>query len=246
MRTIWLTLRCNNACLFCPQRVARSAQESAFFSKEAILERIPREVAPKEPVAFVGGEPTIHPDLFDFVHQARLAAASAVVVQTNGRRLAYVSYARGLAKGGASGVDISLHGPTAAIHDYHTQTAGSFVQTLTGIGVARGAGLRVGVTSVLTRSNYRHVVDLVRLVAARGAQAIHLPVVKELPGGPAISPSLVPSREMVAPYLAEALRVAQGLGLGVLVEGGAPSPWREWFAGPGGVSPPGVDQASPT
>lgn len=238
MQTIWLTLRCNNACRFCPQSIARTAEESNFFSTEAIVERIRNEISPGAVVAFVGGEPTLHPALFSFIQQTRQQGASTIVVQTNGRRLAYVAYTQGLAAAGVSAVDISLHGPTAAIHDYHTSTPGSFVQTLAGLGAARGAGLRVGVTSVITRSNYRHLVEFVRLVAMRGAQAVHLSSVQEFPGGPPLSPSLPPAMEMVAPYLTEAQRVARGLGLEVMLDHAS---WTTstLFAGPGKPSPDG-------
>ncbi|MCS6899988.1 MAG: radical SAM protein, partial [Myxococcales bacterium] len=193
MRLVWLTIRCNNACAFCPQQLARISWKGDFFQEEAIFARI-TEAARQDPIlAFVGGEPTLHPRLFPLAARAREVGAASLVVQTNGRRLAYAPYSRGLAASGVTAVDISLHGPTALIHEFHTRTEGSFAQSLTGIGVARAAGLRVGVTCVLTRSNFRHAPELVRLVAARGAQALHLVGARELPGGAPLAPSLRPS-----------------------------------------------------
>jgi MoaA/NifB/PqqE/SkfB family radical SAM enzyme len=183
VRAVWLTLACNNACAFCPQQEARTSPGGGFFSSEAIQDRLREAARLDKTVALVGGEPTLHPELFAFARLAREAGAEALVVQTNGRRLAYSSYARGLVEAGVTAVDISLHGTTAAMHEFHTRTAGSFAQTLTGIGVARGAGLRVGVTCVLTRSNYRHAPELVRLAAARGARAVQFAPAQQLPGG---------------------------------------------------------------
>jgi MoaA/NifB/PqqE/SkfB family radical SAM enzyme len=239
VRAVWLTIRCNNACSFCPQREARASWQGAFFEDQAILSRI-SEAARLDPVlAFVGGEPTLHPGLFAFATRAREAGASALVAQTNGRRLAYAPYTRGLAASGVTAVDVSLHGPTALIHEFHTKTEGSFAQALTGIGVARAAGLRVGVTCVLTRSNFRHAPELARIAAARGAQALHLAAAREIPGGAPLVPSLRPSAAMLAPYLSEASRVARALGLEVLWEGRATAPWLgELFAGVGEGSPP--------
>jgi MoaA/NifB/PqqE/SkfB family radical SAM enzyme len=239
VQAVWLAIRCNNACSFCPQREARASWQGGFFEDQAILSRIVAAVRLDPVLALVGGEPTLHPSLFTFATRAREAGASTLVAQTNGRRLAYAPYTRGLAASGVTAVDVSLHGPTAIIHEFHTRTEGSFAQALTGIGVARAAGLRVGVTCVLTRSNFRHAPELARIAAARGAQALHLAPAREIPGGAPLAPSLRPSAAMMAPYLSEASRVARALGLEVLWEGRATAPWLgELFAGVGEGSPP--------
>jgi MoaA/NifB/PqqE/SkfB family radical SAM enzyme len=242
VQALWLTLRCNNACAFCPQQQARSGPDSSFFERSAIEARLLEAVSSGQPLAFVGGEPTLHPELFDLLRLARHHGARELVVQTNGRRLAYPPYTRGLREAGATGVDVSLHGSTAAIHDFHTRTEGSFAQTLTGLGVARGVGLRVGVTSVVTRSNFRHLAELVRLVGARGAQALNLALAEELPGA-SLTPSLRPSPDLVKPYLTEALRVGQRLGVALRVEGLREAEgWGSFFAGVGLARPPSLDR----
>ncbi len=237
MRAVWLTLACNNACAFCPQQEARTSPGGGFFSSEAIQDRLREAARLDKTVALVGGEPTLHPELFAFARLAREAGAEALVVQTNGRRLAYSSYARGLVEAGVTAVDISLHGTTAVMHEFHTRTAGSFAQTLTGIGVARGAGLRVGVTCVLTRSNYRHAPELVRLAAARGARAVQFAPAQQLPGGATLAPSLRPPAEMARPYLGEASRVARALGVELLQEGSTSPALGGLFAGVGQATP---------
>jgi MoaA/NifB/PqqE/SkfB family radical SAM enzyme len=242
VQALWLTLRCNNACAFCPQQQARLGPESPFFERSAIEARLLEAVSSGQPLAFVGGEPTLHPELFDLLRLARQHGARELVIQTNGRRLAYTPYTRGLREAGATGVDVSLHGSTAAIHDFHTRTGGSFAQTLTGLGVARGVGLRVGVTSVVTRSNFRHLAELVRLVGARGAQALNLALAEEPPGA-SLPPSLRPSPDLVKPYLAEALRVGQRLGVALRVEGLREAEgWGSFFVGVGLAQPPSLDR----
>ncbi|RYE93702.1 MAG: radical SAM protein [Myxococcales bacterium] len=238
MRAVWVGLACNNACGFCPQRPAREAGESGFFAPGAIAARLDAAAGSGEVVALVGGEPTLHPDLFELARRARRRGARGVVVQTNGRRLAYAAYARELAAAGVTAVDVAVHGSTAAMHDFHTAVAGSFAQTATGLGVARGAGLLVGVTAVLTRSNYRHASEIVRLAVARGARALHLSLARAV-GEAELAPSLAASPVLARPHLAEAARLARSLGAAVLVEEHASSPAvRELFAGVGEAAPP--------
>ncbi len=237
MQTVWVTLGCNNGCGFCPQREARSDGEPGRFAPDAVAAQVSEAARSGQVVALVGGEPTIRPDLLALVALARREGARGVVVQTNGRRLAYAAYSRELTAAGASAVDVSLHGSTASMHDFHTGVAGSFAQTATGLGVARAAGLRVGVTSVLTRSNYRHASEIVRLAATRGASAVHLVLARPVGDAP-LAPSLRPNPTLAAPYLAAAARLAQSLGLAVLAEGSASHPsLLDLFAGPGEPRP---------
>ena len=164
-------------------------------------------------IAFLGGEPTLRDELPRWVRAAKAAAASWVLVQTNGRRLAYASYAGALAAAGVDAVEIALAGSTAAMHEYHTGVPGSFSQTLLGIRHARGLGLAVGVGVVVTRSNFRHLPEIVRLAAAQGARSVRL--APALPYGRAGRDWLrvVPEATMIAPFLAAAERAGMLLGL---------------------------------
>jgi hypothetical protein len=124
------------------------------------------------------------------------------------------------------------------MHDYHTSVEGSFAQTVTGIAHARAAGIAVGVSTVVTRSNYRHLADVVRVARARGADAVHfVPVIAE---GRAFGDRsrLVPAPELVRPHLAAAIALAKRLGLETLSGGAASSEKvRGRFAGVGAVEP---------
>lgn len=233
MHVVGTGFRCNNACVFCAQGALRTADRGLdALAIERALADGPGSVA------FVGGEPTLHDELLAWVARARALGATTVLVQTNARRLAYASYARALAAAGVTTLDVSLHGSTAAMHDYHTSVAGSFAQTVTGIAHARAAGLAVGVTTVVTRSNFRHLSDVVRVAHARGADAIHLsPAVAE---GRALAARsrIVPAPELVRPHLASAIALAKALGLETLAGTVASSEAvRARFAGIGDVEP---------
>src|SRR5262245_8508013 len=142
MRLVAFGYRCNNACIFCAQGALRDGEVAPV--EAAAVERTLASLGDGESVAFVGGEPTLDDRLLPWVAAAVRRGASLIIVQTNGRRLAYPAYARALAEAasvepprGALRLDVSLHGSTEAMHDYHTQVSGSFRQTLTGITNAR-------------------------------------------------------------------------------------------------------------
>jgi MoaA/NifB/PqqE/SkfB family radical SAM enzyme len=233
MRLVLVALGCNNTCLFCAQGALRTS-EAPRGDLEADVVAAARSSAV---VALVGGEPTLVPDLPDLIRLARSSGASEVILQTNGRRLAYVSYVKALHDAGLTGVEVSLHGSSAAMHDFHTGVPGSFAQTVTGLGAIRAAGVRVGVTTVVTRSNFRHLTEIVRLVHARGVRFLQFSLAS--PQGRAFesAPSLVPSPEMVSPYLTDAMRLGRSLGQILLVAGTPTGPIPPLFAGIGTTEP---------
>lgn len=230
LRLVRLGYACNNACLFCAQGDLRAREPT--FDDGAIRAQLARAFG--HVVAFVGGEPTLHETLFDWIREAKAEGARSVLVQTNGRRLAYASYARALAEAGVDALDVSLHGSTSAMHDYHTSVPGSFSHTLTGLAQAKKAGLLVGATTVVTRSNFRHLSEIVRAAHAQGASAIHFSIAA--PEGRALSERhrVLPPLELVHPHLRSALALARSLGLETLAHRHASSESvRDRFAGLG-------------
>lgn len=186
----------------------------------------------------MGGEPTLSDALPTWVEAAKAAGASSVLVQTNGRRLVYFSYAKALADAGVDFLDLSLHGSGAAMHDYHTSVAGSFAQTLKGIANAQRANMSVGITTVITRSNFRHLADIVRLSHAEGADANHFIMAAREGRARTNAARMLAPPELVQPYLVAALSLARTLGLEVLAHRYASSESvRARFAGLGDVAP---------
>src|SRR5262245_52582301 len=107
MRVITISAACNNACVFCAQGDMRRAGPRAD-----VAERL-AAVQPGEAVALLGGEPTLLDALPAWIREAHERGASRIVVQTNGRRLAYRSYATALrASSSRLALDVSLHGST--------------------------------------------------------------------------------------------------------------------------------------
>ena len=247
MRLIPVGFLCNNACVFCAQGSLRVGDPGPQDARVRAL--LDSALGPRErdrAVAFVGGEPTLHEGLAGWVAEARRLKARWSLVQTNGRRLAYAGYAASLAASGLHALDVSLHGTTAAMHDYHTGVEGSCAQTLLGLRRAREAGLRVGVTTVVTRSNFRHLSEVVGLAAAHGAAAVHLDLAVARGKALAAWARVVPAPELVTEHLAAAVRAARAAGLDVLVGGRSTSSGaRRLFAGLGETEAPPAEAAAP-
>jgi len=225
---------CNNACVFCAQ-----GERSVSPEREAEGLVLSRRVCvePGDVVYVQGGEPTIADDLPAVIRDLDERGARRIVVQTNGRRLAYRSYARALREASRKlSLDVSLHGSTEPMHDYHTQTPGSFKQTALGVRHARAEGIEACVTTVITRSNYRHLVEIVQLARALGARAVHLARAERFGRAARAADRIVAPDELVRPHLVRALAEASRLGMGSLAgERASSAEVRELFAGLGEV-----------
>ena len=229
MRSIEVGFTCNNHCVFCaPGNLRERLPQNPKLASEL------SEVAEGDRVAFVGGEPTLFDELSSWVRQAKEHGAASVVVQTNARRLAVQGYAKELAAAGVDALDVSMAGSTEAMHDYHTTVEGSFRQTVAGLRRARAAGIAFGITVVITRSNYRHLPEIAHVAHTLGARGLHLAAAEAVGSAALNAASVLPNRELVAPYLEAAIRRARQLGLSVVTgaDTGAESA-RQWFAGRG-------------
>lgn len=193
-----VTLACNNRCVFCAQRGLSSASGSSPADGDA-------------QVVFAGGEPTVLDDLPERIAAAREGGADRVLLQTNGRRLAYAAYLAELVDAGLTHLDVSLHGPRAEIHDYHTQTEGSFKQTARGLLLAGRTSLELVVTTVVTRSNFRHLGATARVLRKLGVTSWLISAARTLGAAGDEVGSVPPRLGMLPDHLAAALRESSGI-----------------------------------
>ncbi len=260
MHVVELGFHCNNACAFCGQGKLREMQPPEAV--DALFARVDA-APPHDTLAFVGGEPTLVEELCDLVERARARGVTRIVVQTNARRLAVDGVASALTAAGVTSLDVSLHGDSEALHDYHTGTEGSFRQTALGIRRARAARLELGVSVVVTRSNYRHLSGIVRVAHTLGGRAVRFVLARPLGAALENAARIVPEPRMVWPHLARAFELSRTLGLAFAApdfELSSGQDVDQWFAGlgttepaathantPGQLNPPGaVAAGSPT
>lgn len=190
--TLRLTLECNNACVFCAQRGLKAAGVDAFGEHLRVLRTTADEVT------FLGGEPTLVPELPELIRTARALGFRGVGLQTNGRRLADKAYVATLADAGLTDLHFSIHGADAATHDYHVGVPGAFAELVAGAGLARARAITMVATTVLTRSNYRVLPSIPFLLKATGFAAWLVTL-------PRVAGAIAPATDRVSPRLGLAL-----------------------------------------
>ena len=152
-----LTYSCVNNCEFCA-----TGDRVRKFVAWPRVQRILREHRAQgiRSLDIDGGEPTLHPHLADTIALARKLGYRQVNVTTNGRKLDDEPYTRRLLDAGLTSLLVSLHGPTAAVHDAVTRAPGSFDETVAGIRAAvhlLPADVDFGVNITVSRTNVDHL-----------------------------------------------------------------------------------------
>jgi hypothetical protein len=211
-----LTLECDNACLFCAQRGLASNESGDALQRLAGLRA---SAAAVDEVTFVGGEPALHPGLAALVREARALGFSRVGVQTNGRALSPPGALEALVSAGLTDLHLSIHGADPALHDYLAGTPGALDKALLTLGAAKAAALPVAVATVVTRSNYRHLAPLARLLKSSGASAWGLALPSAHGAAAAAFDRLMPRLGLAMPFVAHAMDAATKLDLPTYVLG---------------------------
>lgn len=170
--TLRLTPRCDNRCIFC----ARDGIEGEELARvEDALRALRKDV---DEVTFTGGEPATSAALLDAIAHARRLGFARVGMQTNAVGLASADRVEAVAAAGLTDAHVSIHGPTASVHDYHTGREGSFAAVRRTAHRMRERGIEVVATTVLTRSNFRVLAEMPLVLQQLGiaAWAVSLPL----------------------------------------------------------------------
>lgn len=131
-----------------------------------ILERIAPHA---EQLKLTGGEPTLHPEFETIVRRASDLGLNFSLF-TNARWLDPERLIRFLLEiPQCVGLLISLHGPTAPIHESFTNIPGSFDETIANIRLATSAGLLVAASTVITCQNHDQIAEVAALADDLGA-----------------------------------------------------------------------------
>lgn len=217
--TLSLTWRCNNRCVFCAQSGHAALAGDADVDLNDLTARLVSLRAESDELTFIGGEPTLYPRLLEAVRAARAAGFVRVGVQTNGAGLGEAAVASALVDSGLTDVHLSIHATQAAAHDYHTGNTGSFERVAAALVHARGAGLVVAATTVITRSSYRVVNELPRWLRERGVAAWCLSWPRVSGAATDAFDRIVPRLGLAIPFALHAAETARRLGLPAFLEG---------------------------
>ena len=197
---------CNNHCLFCAQGDKRGHYKQRSSSK--IIRDLKNSRKNCDSVVFTGGEPTLHQDFLYFLKSAKDLGFKNIQVQSNGRMFVYEKFCYDSIKAGANQFALALHGHTAIIHDFLTQSPGSFEQTVQGIKNLNTLGQDVVTNTVITSKNYLYLPDIAKLLIKLGMKQIQFAFVHIIGSAWENKNFIVQKKSKLVPYLKKALDIA--------------------------------------
>ena len=171
---------CNNRCRFCLED-RQDRRRSDFSDQAKALEIYPS----REEVLFTCGEPTLRPELVEWIKKAQVLGYKNIELVTNGRRLAYRRLAEELVSAGLTAVTLSLHCHLEEVHDFLTQARGSCAQTQKAlenlIEIRKSTGRpRITTSTVINRYNLQNLADTVHYLDGLGVDCMVLNFVHPL------------------------------------------------------------------
>ena len=206
---IRIGFRCNQACRFC-----FVSTHLPSVSRDRIANAIETAASQGAIVVLSGGEPTLDPELADWVALAKARGAPEVELQTNATRLGRPDAASALAAAGVDIAFVSLHAATAQTSDAITGAPGTFDQTLAGLDALAVTSIAIRINYVLCRPNAAQFPAFVDLVATRWPHAaVTVSFVGTSTDLVPRTPDLVPPYAEVLPPLRDGLARAETHGL---------------------------------
>jgi MoaA/NifB/PqqE/SkfB family radical SAM enzyme len=208
-RIIRVNFHCNQSCRFC-----FVSTHLPSVSDEEIRQAIIDAGKAGEHIVLSGGEPTLNPNLVDYVKLAKAHSPHPVNVQTNATRLTDPASVQALADAGLDWVFVSLHGSTAEISDAITEAPGTFEKTIVGLDHLAKTPITVILNFVICRRNYEDLVPYVRFCAERWPKAwLNISFVAPSSDVVPKERALIPQYTEMLPHLARAFDEATRLGV---------------------------------
>jgi MoaA/NifB/PqqE/SkfB family radical SAM enzyme len=166
--------QCNLACSHCyinPQQ--HGTRHLSFRQIESWLQLFIRR-SPDANLVFLGGEPTLHPELGRAVKAARAMGYASITIDTNGYLFNNI-----LERVTPREVDLfsfSLDGPTEAVNDT-IRGDGSFENCITGLRRTKSKGFGVSMIYTVSSRNLAYLEQMVPLLAHWGVDHFFIQVI---------------------------------------------------------------------
>lgn len=163
----WISITglCNNHCIFC---LDGGRTDKYHYSKENIKNQILK--ARKRgctKLILSGGEPTIHPNIIQFVKYAKSLKFLKIQIITNGRLFSSKDFTKRIIQAGLNEVTFSIHGYNSNMHDELTSVAGSFNQTIKGVrNVQQYKNMIINTDTCVTKKNYEDLPHIIHFIVS--------------------------------------------------------------------------------
>jgi len=194
---------CNNNCLFCYEK-SHIFNKTTHQIKKELRTAIKRDIYS---VHFDGGEPTIRPDIIEIINYAKKIGFKRITLVSNGRMFAYKDFCEKIINSGLTNLLISVLGDNPKIHDYLTQTPGSFSQLAAGLSNLKNFknNINIGGNIVVNNINYTCLDKIVKFLKSFDIKWVNFICI--CPIGQAFeNKELIPRYKEAVPYLKQAIR----------------------------------------
>jgi len=160
---VWnITKACNMNCLHCYENAGIKGNDE--LTPEQIHQGIDILAdAGVTVLAFSGGEPTIHPNIREFIKHA-YERGMYVAIATNGYVLANKTVVKKLKEAGLGYVQISLDGLNPQTHDSFRRVSGAWEHAVQAIKNSVEEGLFVEVATTVTKYNINEIPKMIEFV----------------------------------------------------------------------------------
>jgi len=167
-----ITKACNNRCLFC---LDSENQDGEIVPLKKVLEELRSGRGEGATRAIIsGGEPTIHPDIFRIIREAKEMGYQHVQIISNGRMLAYEDFVKKLKAAGLDEVTISFHSHLKKQMEKMTRAKGSHAQAMKGLMNVLKYNLIVSIDIVINKINYKTLAESMKFFIRLGVSEFDL------------------------------------------------------------------------
>jgi MoaA/NifB/PqqE/SkfB family radical SAM enzyme len=201
---------CNNKCIFCVQGKKRYQYQNR--TTDQVKELLKEARKDSDSIVFTGGEITIREDILELIAYAKSVDYKIIQLQSNGRMFANRTFCEECIEAGATEFSPALHGHIPELHDYLTRSPGSFKQTVRGLINLMELGQYVLTNTVITRSNYRHLPEIAKLLVRYSVSQFQFAFVHAVGAAGENFKSVVPRKSLIEPY------VKRGLDIGIMAD----------------------------
>ncbi len=158
---IMLHKLCNERCFFCSQDHKTRTKEPRPTDTQILEAIVKWKKEGYWMLWFTWWEPLIHPKILYYIKFARSIWWNFIRIQTNWVLLSNYKFAKDLVEAGVTFFKLSIHHYKSEIHDYLVRLPWAFEKVLQGIDNLKKLNVRIGVNIVLTKQNYKDLVDFV-------------------------------------------------------------------------------------
>lgn len=205
---IELTAYCNQKCGYCYNDWREDPGTIGSLPREELTRLVDRALTEVDfdHVTLTGGEPFARPEIFEVLETVKRHGKRALIISNGG--LITEAHAERLAPFDPLFVQVTLNGPSAALHEEHVGED-CFEPTMRGIRALIAHGVTVAGSIVVTRKNARVVGEILAIWKALGSTNVALS--RYSPAGYAANQvaELLPSRSDLLEALRQAVPFAE-------------------------------------